>query len=185
MANKQTVITLTHGLESQQTIVNKLLHSASKVREELTSLRNFFHAAAGGDRSVKAVVQVNSGDAVAASGTITLSSFAAADTLTVGPEVFTSSASPSGNNQFLSTGGDTVVAAAAAAKIAAHPNLLQYISAVSALAVITLTSKVVGRIGNNLPIAISAHGSVSGSGKLTSGADATLYSSQNTYRSGV
>lgn len=181
----QTTITLTHGKEAQQTIVDRLLKPSSKVREQLVAMRNFFHALAGLDRSAKVLVQVNSGDAVAASGTITLASLVAADTITVGPEVFTSSASPSGNNQFLSTGGDTAVAAAAAAKIAAHPNLLRYLTATAASGVITVTSLVAGRIGNNISIAISAHGSVSGSGKLTSGADAASYSSQNTYHAGV
>lgn len=181
----RTSITLTHGSEQIQTIKDKLLKDSSVARREFEALRNFFHALAGKDRSAKAVVQVDSGDAVAASGTITLASLAAADTITVGPEVFTSSASPSGNNQFLSTGGDTVVAAAAAAKIAAHPNLLRYLTASAASGVITVTSLVAGRIGNNIPIAISAHGSVSGSGKLASGADATTYSSQNTYHAGV
>lgn len=181
----QTTITLTHGNEQIQTIKDKLLKDPTVSRIQFVALRNFFHALVGVDRAAKAVVQVNSGDAVAASGTITLASLVAADTITVGPEVFTSSATPSGNNQFLSTGGDTVVAAAAAAKIAAHPNLIRYLTATSASAVITVTSLISGRIGNNIPIAISAHGSVSGSGKLTSGADAVTYSSQNTYHAGV
>lgn len=181
----KTVIQLTHGNEAQQTIVNKLLKPASKVREELVDLRNFFHAAAGGDRSVSAVVQVNSGDAVAAHGTITFSSFAAADTFTIGSETFTcESSGASGNNQFNHGGSDTLSAAAAVAVINAHPNLSQTVSAANTAGVITVTCKVPGKIGNYINIAISAHGSVSAA-VLASGADATTYSAQNTYHSGV
>lgn len=89
MAKTKTVITLTHGFESYQTIVNKLLHPASKVREELVSMRNFFHSAAGLDRSVKAVVQVNSGDEVLANATVTVLSGAIGDTAVVSGSTFT------------------------------------------------------------------------------------------------
>lgn len=181
----QTQITLTHGNEQMQTIKDKLLLASSVPRRQFVAMRNFFHALVGVDRAAKAVVQVNSGDAVSATGTITLSSLVASDTITVGAEVFTSSATPTGNNQFLSTGGDTAVAAAAAAKISAHPNLSPYISASAASGVITVTCTVPGKIGNHVPIAISAHGSVSGGGKLASGTNATTYSSQNTYHAGV
>lgn len=184
MANILTNIQIKHNKETIGTVKAKLQGQASKPREEANHIRNFFNALSGGDRDGLVTVNVNSGDAVAASGTITLASFAAADTLTVGPEVFTSSASPSGNNQFLSTGGDTVVALAAAAKIAAHPNLAQYLTAKSNAAVITVTSTLTGRVGNNIPIAISAHGSVSGSGKLTSGADPTT-TTTNVYHLGL
>ena len=184
MANIQTAITITHGKETIGTIKDKVLRPASKGKEEAVALMSFFNALAGTDRNGKLVVQVNSGDAVTASGTVTFASFAAADTFTVGSETFTASASPSGNNQFLVTGGDTLAAAAAAAKINAHPNLLQTVTATSALAVITITCKVPGLIGNYINIAISAHGSVSGA-KLASGADATTYSTQNLYRFGV
>lgn len=185
MANKQTSITITHANEAQQTIVDKLLKQASKPREQFAALRNFFHAIAGGDRLAKVVVQVNSGDAVAAHGTITFSSFTGADTFTIGSETFTcENSGASGNNQFNKGGTDTLSAAAAVLKINAHPNLSQTVTATSLAGVITVTSKVPGLIGNYINIAISAHGSVSAA-VLASGVDATTYSSQNTYRSGV
>lgn len=185
MSAIQTTITLTHGKEQIQTIKDKLLKDPSVSWHQFVAIRNYFHSLIARDRSAKAVVQVNSGDAVASTGTVTLSSLAAADTITVGSQTFTASSSPSGNNQFLVTGGDTLAAAAAAAKIAAHPNLSPYLTASAASGVITVTALVGGEIGNNIPIAISAHGSVSGSGKLTSGANATTYSSTNTYHAGV
>lgn len=184
MSSIQTTIVITHAKEVIQTIKDKLLGPASKPREEANKLRNYFNAIAGGDRDAKVVVQVNSGDGVAAHGTITFSSFAAADTFTVGSEVFTASASPTGNNQFLVTGGDTLAAAAAVLKINAHPNLLQTVVASSNAAIITVTCILPGKIGNYIGTAISAHGSVAAA-TLASGADATTFSTQNTYHLGV
>lgn len=89
MAAKQTTITLTHGAESYQTIVDKLLKAASKPVEEMVALRNFFHAAAGEDRACKAVVHVNSGDGVKASSTVTIATGVATDTAVVSGTTFT------------------------------------------------------------------------------------------------
>lgn len=184
MANKQTVITFTHGNEAYQTVVNKLLTISGAIKQ-FQMIRNYCHAVAGGDRICKAVVQVNSGDAVAATGTVTFASFANNDTFTVGSETFTCKTSgASGNNQFNIGGTDTLSAAAAIVKVNAHPNLAQTISATSAGAVITVTAKVPGRIGNYIGLAISAHGSVSAA-TLTAGADAGTYSAQTTSRMGL
>lgn len=181
----QTVITLTHATETIGTIQNKLLKPASKPKEQADAVRNYFNALAGKDRSGLMVAQVNSGDAVKAHGTITFSSFTAADTFTIGSETFTcESSGASGNNQFNKGGTDTLSAAAAVAKINAHPNLSQTCTATNVGAVITVTSLVPGKIGNYINIAISAHGSVSASA-LASGADAATYSTQNTYHYGV
>lgn len=186
MAAIQTTITLTHRKETIQTIKDKLLRPApAGAKNEFTALKGYFHAAAGGDRDLQAVVQVNSGDAAAATGTITLSGFVATNTFTIGSETFTCMASgASGQNQFNVGGSDTLSAAAAVLVINSNTNLAQTITATSSGAVITVTSKVPGRIGNYVGLAISAHGSVSAA-TLASGADATTYSSQNTYHSGV
>lgn len=185
MANILTTIQIKHGREAIGTIKAKLLHQASKPKEEAISLRNFFDALVGSDRDGQLTVQVNSGDAVKASGTITFSSFANNDTFTVGSETFTCKTSgATGNNQFNIGGTDTLSAVAAIAKINAHPNLLQTVVAANVAAVITVTCIVPGKIGNYIGIAISAHGSVSGS-VLASGADAGTYSTQNVYHLGV
>lgn len=184
MAGKQTTITITHGSETQQTIVDKVLKPLTKVREELVALRNFFHAAAGGDRSCKATVQVNAGDAVASSGTLTFSGFTATDTFAVGSETFTGSATPTGNNQVLSTGTDTQDAAAIAVKINAHPNLLYTCTATSALGVVTITAKTPGLAGNYITLTAGTH-STRSAATLAAGTDATSYSASNTYHSGV
>lgn len=185
MSNILTTITIKHAREAIQTIKDKMLKPATKPREQAVSLHGYFNALAGGDRDAQLTVQVNSGDAVAATGTVTFSSFTGADTFTVGSETFTcENSGASGNNQFNKGGTDTLSAAAAVLKINAHPNLLQYITATSAGAIITVTCSVPGRIGNNIGLAISAHGSVSAA-KMASGADAATYSTQNVYHLGV
>lgn len=89
MSNIQTVITITHGKEVIQTIKNKLLHPASKPKEQARSMMNFFNALVGGDRDAKVVAQVNSGNAVIASATLTVSSGASGDTAVVSGTTFT------------------------------------------------------------------------------------------------
>lgn len=185
MANIQSVITITHGsTESYRTILDRVLKAASKPKEEAISLRNMFHAFAGTDKIAKFNVEVNTGDAVSATGTITLASMVAADTVTIGGVVLTAVASAPTSIQFV-VGTDTVTAANMAATINALPALNQMVRATSAAGVVTLTCLVPGTIGNLVTLAISAHGTVSGSGKLTSGAQSTTYSTVNTYRLGV
>lgn len=112
---------------------------------------------------------------VQATGTITFSSLAADDTVTVNGVVFTAKVSPSGDNQFALGADDTAAAANFAAKInaSALANIVSVVSATSALGVVTLTAIQPGLAGNTNTIAISAHGSVSGSGRLTTGSDGT------------
>lgn len=160
-------------ITSNDALSSELKVDTGSPQESLRSLSNYMDKLALGCSSGGASVDIQTGG-TAASGTITLSSFVAGDTLTVGSQTFTSSATPSGNNQFLSTGGDTVVAAAATVKINAHPSLTDVASATSALGVITVTADKVGLVGNAIALAISAHGSVSGA-VLTSGANATSH----------
>ena len=185
MANKQSVITITHVGEAQQTVNDLLRKASSKARTESVAVSRYFDALAGGNRKASYTVSVNSGDAVAATGTITMSAFTAGDTITIGTQVFTGSGAPSGANQFLSTGGDTAVAAAAVVKINAHTSLTGVVSATASSGVITVTCAIAGLVGNQIGIAISAHGSVSGSGKLTSGANATTTNGPTTYHNGA
>lgn len=98
---------------------------------------------------------------VASSGTVTLSSIVQNDTVTIGKTVFTGKDSPSTSVQFLTGSTDTASAASLAAKINAHAQVGKIVSATSALGVVTLTSLIPGLIGNEIALAISAHGSVS------------------------
>lgn len=134
------------------------------------------------DRLVNGSSNLNSGrlvtGAVKATGTITFSSLAAADTVTINGVVFTARVSPSGANEFALGANDTAAAANLAAKINASPlaGIANVVTATSALGVVTLQCVVPGLVGNAVTIAISAHGSVSGSGRLTSGAEASITS---------
>lgn len=111
--------------------------------------------------------------AVAASGTVTLSSFAADDTVTVMGVVLTGKASPSTDVQFTIGASDTLTAASLAACINAKATLNPVVSATSAAAVVTITSKIPGTIGNLIGTAISAHGSVAGA-LLTGGTEGSI-----------
>lgn len=85
MANKKTLITVTHGPESYETIRSRFIHSSSVPRREMVAIRNYFHALAGEDRSASVNVQCDTGDAVYATGTFTIATGASGDTaLTAG-----------------------------------------------------------------------------------------------------
>src|SRR5581483_7470396 len=103
---------------------------------------------------------------VQASGTVTFSSLAANDTVTVNGVVFTAKTSgATGNNQFNLGANDTAAAVNFAAIINASnaPNkILNVVTASPAGAVTTITMTEAGQIGNLGTLAISAHGSVSG-----------------------
>lgn len=185
MANKQTLVTITHGSEAFQTAKDLLLKPSSKPRQAMVWFSRFFDAVSIGNRSAKVTAQVTTGDQVAATGTITFSAFAAADTFTIGTQTFTCEASgASGNNQFNVGGTDTLSAAAAVTVINAHPSLSGVVTATSSGAVITVTAAVSGLIGNQIGLAISAHGSVSAS-KMAGGANPTTSSAISTFRAGV
>jgi hypothetical protein len=115
-------------------------------------------------------------DPVKASGTITLVTAVATNTVTIGQTVFTFTASPASNTatavDVLVTGSDTVVAAALAAAINANTlGVSPYILATSAIGVVTITCKIAGAIGNNItlqksgaPITLSASFMTGGAG---------------------
>lgn len=111
--------------------------------------------------------------AVRATGTVTFSSWVATDTVTIGAVVLTGSAAPANENQFLSTGNDAADAVAFAACVNAHSVLSKICSvATPTTATATVTCLVPGAIGNQVALAISAHGSVSAA-TLTGGVDGT------------
>lgn len=100
-------------------------------------------------------------NAVRATGTITLSSHVATDTVTVNGITFTCVASGATGNQYNVGGSDTLTAVALAAALNANSTLDGMIVATSASAVVTITALDPGELGNAVTLAISAHGSVS------------------------
>lgn len=104
-----------------------------------------------------------------ATGTITFSSIAAADTITVNGVVYTVMASgATGEFQFNVGANDTAAAANAVVALNASASNNAMIVASSALGVVTITAYLPGALGNAVTIAISAHGSVSAA-RLASG----------------
>jgi len=140
--------------------------------EQMQRIASYTDAISDGSYQGKMQVATS---AVAASGTVTFSSIATGDTVTIGATVFTGATSPTGaqfqTNVTPSGAADIVAATSLAAVINSNATTSKLVTATSDGAVVTITAQVPGLLGNFFPIAISAHGSVSGSGKLTSGAE--------------
>jgi phage tail sheath gpL-like len=100
-------------------------------------------------------------NAVKASGTITLSSHVATNTVTVNGIPFTCVASGATGNQYNVGADDTETAVNLAAALNANTTLDGMLVATSALGVVTVTALVPGELGNAITLAISANGSVS------------------------
>lgn len=113
-------------------------------------------------------------DGVKASGTLTGTAVVATNTAQVGSQVFTASATPSGNNQFLVGGSDAATMANLAAKISAHPSLSPIVSASAVSNVVTITASSVGVGANSIQLVGSADIVASGSGYLVGGVEPTL-----------
>jgi hypothetical protein len=98
-----------------------------------------------------------------ASGTITLASMVATDTVTINGVVFTAVASGATGNQFNVGVSDTATAANLAAAINASvtANVVHVVFAASTLNVVTVTAVQPGLQGNMNTLAISSHGYVS------------------------
>ncbi len=153
---------------STATLNGWLRLSASSGRFSIERIASYLSAIAGGafSGSIKCAT-----GAVSATGTVTFSSIVATDTVTIGATVFTGSDTSTGTSQFRTGGTDTTAATSLAAVINLNTTTNKLVTATSSLGVVTITCQVPGLLGNFFPIAISAHGSVSGSGKLTSGAE--------------
>lgn len=112
--------------------------------------------------------------ATQATGTITFSSIAAGDTVTIGTTVYTGTNGTPNATQFQtnvtpSAAADKVAAASLATKL----NTWTTLSNVANTAVVNVTSKHAGSTSNFIPLAISAHGSVSGA-TLSGGGPGTV-----------
>jgi phage tail sheath gpL-like len=124
-------------------------------KEWANKFDNFFHGAKGGIYNSQIEMVTSSTALVRASGTVTVASIQAADTITINGTVLTSSATPSGQAQFLSTGSDTTVAAAIVTCINANTNLTGIVTAANVAGVVTVSAAVKGLIGNCITLASS------------------------------
>lgn len=129
-------------------------------------LKDYFKMFTSGIRPAVIQCKVN---AAKASGTITFSSIAAADVVTINGVAFTAKTSGAvGLTEFNIGADDTAAAANAAAVFNLHTTLDGMVVATSALGVVTITALVPGELGNGITTVISAHGTAGGA-RLTGG----------------
>jgi hypothetical protein len=155
----KTIIVLDHQKNEGAEDLKRLLISDNRVTSGI-KLEDVFRQITSGVRSAKCVLGTN---AVQASGTVTLSSHVATNTVTINGVVFTAVASGATGNQY-NVGTDTVTAANLAAAINASVSaaVAGLVTATSSGAVVTVTAVTPGLLGNLVTLAISANGSVSG-----------------------
>lgn len=173
-------IHITTGSEAVQTIKDIFLKTTTAPRVEAQSITNYIDAAASGERSCSIDVQVNNGDAVAASGTIAFSGVSTAnDTILINGVTLTAVASGAGNNQWNVLGTAALQAAEVIRAINASSTALVSGSVVASLtstSTVTLTAVTKGVTGNAITIAKGTDAgtvmTVSGA-RLTAGANAT------------
>lgn len=158
----QTIVTITHDKEATVDLKNQFLEVNGQPRFQATKLENLLGKLAGGAAMGTLVASVDDGDGVQASGTVTFSSLANNDTVTIGGIVFVAKTSgASGALQFNLGANDTAAAVNFAAAVNAHASLVRVVTASPAAAVTTIACTHKGLIGNYVTLAISAHGSVS------------------------
>lgn len=174
-----TVLTITSGTENAADIAELLATSHTDKYVFAEKVADYMKALSGGCRSGSIDAQIDGGDAVAASGTITFSGTgAASDTVLINGVTFTAVASGATGNQWNVGGSATLSAAALAAAIVASATALvnAHVTATAASGVVTITSKFEGVQGNAVTIAEgvdgSSHMAVSGA-RLTGGTAAT------------
>ena len=145
--------------------------SAGLPKASLTNIINLLEGVQQGAYTASIDVHQTVEDSVAATGTITLATAAADDTVVIGGVTLTAKAAPANEAQFSQAGTDTQDAASLAAAINVHSVLGRHFIATSALGVVTVTSLVKGRLGNLIvmtktgePITLSAATLTGGTG---------------------
>lgn len=155
--------------ETQANLEQDLIAETGYIELAGLKLKNVIKQIVSGIRPATVQTKTN---AVKATGTITLSSHVAADTVTVNGIAFTCMASGATGNQYNVGADDTETAANLVTALNANTTLDGMVVATSALGVVTLTALVPGELGNAVTLAISAHGSVSAA-RMASGTNGT------------
>lgn len=165
------VITVKSNDETQADLQQFFQLPANSVREEALALSRYFKELASLNKRAVVDVQTAAAAPVAASGTWTLDTVVATDTVTVGSITFTGTNTPTTNLHFdTSLATDALIAADIARAVNEHPTTSQIVTASAALAVVTVTAKQKGVVGNFIPFT-DADSTItsSGSGFLTGG----------------
>lgn len=148
-------LVVTISSEESQSLNQQLHQLSGQPKRNMLELSQLFKDLASHRRRGTISIQTASAAPVAASGTITIASIQADDTVTIGKTTLTGKSSPSGENQFDSDGSDTVVAEALVAKINAHSVLSLLVVASNVAGVVTITCLTKGEIGNHIALASS------------------------------
>jgi len=136
--------------------LNKYVKSSTSPRVECTELSQLFKSLASGTISGSVVAQKSSAAAAKATGTITLdySNLTNSDTVTIAGQTITLvTGSPSGFTQSKIETPSTKCATNLAAAINGNTAINTFVSATSALGVVTITCLTPGVIGNAITLA--------------------------------
>jgi phage tail sheath gpL-like len=150
---------------------NQRLHQLSSTRpkDEAKALERMFKRLASGHSRATVDVQTSAAAPAAASGSFTLASVIATDACTIAGVTFTFTSSPTVETDVEVDGADnTADAAALAAAINAHSTIGRIVTATSSGAVVTVTCKVKGEIGNFIAIS-DADSTITTSGAYLTG----------------
>lgn len=172
--------------EAQADLKNKYKQDADRQDENMNALARYMKALASKNERASVQVSTGSTNPVAASGTWTLDTVVATDTVTVAGITFTGTDTPSTNLHFnTSLATDTLIAADIVRAVNAHPTTSKFVSATSAGAVVTVTAHQAGEIGNFIDFT-DADSTItsSGSGYLAGGTGGTL-EAPTTYNHGI
>jgi len=138
--------------ETQAAAKQRHQDASDKPHEQANAIASLFKQYASRHERCNFDVQTGSADPVAASGTWTLDTVVATDTVTVAGVTFTGDDTPEGATEFnTAAGSDALIAASIAAAVNAHPTTSQYVTASADGAVVTVTAHQKGLVGNFIP----------------------------------
>jgi len=135
--------------ENEADVRIELLSETGNRFDAGAKLMKYVRGLMGGFKSAKVRVGVN---AVKSSGTLTLVSAAATNTVTVSGQLFTAIASGATAAQFNVGASDTLTAVNLADAINANTTINTWVSATSALGVVTVSALFPGILGNGIPL---------------------------------
>lgn len=147
----KTILTITSE-ESAADMIAKIQAADSNEYAQPAKVANYFNGLGGGYNKGTLLVDVAS---VQASGTVTLASAIATDTVTINGVVLTAVSGAPAAGQFDISGTNTAAAVSLVAAVAANATLAGMITATNLLGVVTLTAIQPGTVGNAITLASS------------------------------
>jgi phage tail sheath gpL-like len=179
-------LVITVKSEESQTVLRQLYKQPlNNVREQALVLAQLFKDYASLNKRAVIDVQTGSANPVAASGTLTLASAVATDAVTIGAVTLTASSTPANENQWEIDGADDAAdATSLAAAINAHSVLSLVVTAEANSAVVTITAKQKGVVGNQIPLS-SADATITASAAFLAGGTGGVAEAASSYALGI